>query len=396
MAIGETLPSEVREYQDHQTGTRIRQLTNCRTHSHHPYFTTSGLWDGGRQMLIASDRGNARNIYSVAMDSGELTQITDFGPEEHPRLQTLYINPTRPEVYFLNDNTMYAVDLHTRERRELYRPPEGYNAMSFSCTADGSQLCMSIGEDLSSKIHMDLGHGYVGFHEYSAARPDCRIVAIPTTGGEARTVFQEAFWLNHVNASTALPDVLTYCHEGPWDTIDQRMWRLEISTGHTQPLRPQSPGETIGHEYWFADGQRIGYHGTRPATDADAPETIGPRGVHLFGYISHDNTGQREVDFPHGSYHFHSIDETLIVGDGGAEHPCLLLWRLGDGQYEGPRKLLTHRGSWHVQYLHVHPRMFRDAAGETKVLYTADPQGYGQVYIADVPDFDSLPPLEEK
>jgi hypothetical protein len=27
----------------------------------------------------------------------------------------------------------------------------------------------------------------------------------------------------------------------------------------------------------------------------------------------------------------------------------------------------------------------------TQVVYTADPQGYGQVFVVDVPDFESLP-----
>ena len=38
--------------------------------------------------------------------------------------------------------------------------------------------------------------------------------------------------------------------------------------------------------------------------------------------------------------------------------------------------------------MHVHPCVH---ANGTKVLYTADPQGYGQVFIVDVPDWDALP-----
>jgi len=56
--------------------------------------------------------------------------------------------------------------------------------------------------------------------------------------------------------------------------------------------------------------------------------------------------------------------------------------------------LAVHRGSFHVQILHVHPRMFAGRDGQIRVLYSADPQGYGNVYVADVPEFESLPEAE--
>jgi oligogalacturonide lyase len=384
MPAGQVLPSRSRSFEDPRTGTRITQLTDHRAHSHHLYFTTSGLWDGGRRLLIVSHRGDCENLYSVELATGELTQITDFRPEAHPGLQGAYINPARDEAYFVLNNELLAVDLRTYRQRVLFRAPAEFNARSFSVTADGRRICQVCNEDLSDRIRMDLGHGYVGFAEYSAARPLSRIVVIPLDGGEPRTAWEERFWIGHVNTSTALANILTFCHEGPWRTIDQRMWILDIDKGKPTPLRPQRPGETIGHEYWFADGLTVGYHGTH----AD--------GTHIFGRIRWDGTGAREWEFPHGSTHFHSADERLIVGDGYRDRPHLLLWRLAEDAYEGPRVLLTHRGSWHVQIVHVHPRMFADAEGNLRVCYTADPQGYGNVYIADVPaDFELLPRLEQ-
>jgi oligogalacturonide lyase len=78
----------------------------------------------------------------------------------------------------------------------------------------------------------------------------------------------------------------------------------------------------------------------------------------------------------------------LVVGDGDSDNPYLLLWRFGDGQFEGPKVLAWHRGSFHIQRVHLHPCF--NAEG-TQIVYTADPQGYGQVFVVDVPDFNSLP-----
>ncbi|MFN2129105.1 MAG: hypothetical protein ACK2VD_01165 [Anaerolineae bacterium] len=38
--------------------------------------------------------------------------------------------------------------------------------------------------------------------------------------------------------------------------------------------------------------------------------------------------------------------------------------------------------------MHVHPSFSPDGQ---YVVYTADPQGYGQVFTVDVPEFDALP-----
>jgi len=374
--------SEGRTFQDPLTGATIRQVTDWRAHSYHLYFTQNDLWDGGRRMVIVSHRGNAENLYSVELSSGELTRITDFDSAAQPHLQRTFVNPRRDEAYFINDGTLLAVDLHSGTLRPLWALPAGYNTSICSCTADGKTVCLSLREDLSDRIRMDLTHGYVGFVEYFEARPHCQIVTVSVDGGDARVIYDRRCWVGHVNTSPTLPDVLTFCHEGPWDRVDHRIWMLRTTGGEPTKLRPQGPGERIGHEYWFADGERVGYHGTRGD-------------VNRFGWTRWDGSGGRDYNFPYGSLHFHSLDETFIVGDGGPQRPHLRLWRLCGDTYEGPRILTRHRGTFHAQILHVHPRMFRDPVdGRLRIVYTADTREYGNVYIADVGEFESLPAAE--
>ena len=161
--------------------------------------------------------------------------------------------------------------------------------------------------------------------------------------------------------------------------MEQRIWGLNIDTGECWPIRPQVPEEAIGHEYWMADGEHIGYHGRTPQ---------GP----VYGSIRYDNRDRVEAPFPYGSTHFHSVGLRLIVGDGGRDNPYLLLWRMVDGAFQGPKVLAWHRGSFHTQRVHVHPTF--NAEG-TQVAYTADPQGYGQVFLVDIPEWDALPNRED-
>ena len=376
------MPIEGRLLTDPATGVTLRQITDTRGHSHHLYFTSSGLFDGGRQLLICSHRNNAANFYGVDLDTWQLRKISDFAPADDPVLLTGIVNPHRSEVYVFNDRQLLAVDLTSGAHRPLYRIADGFVQGNPAVTADGRTVCFIEREDLSGRINTDLMNGYVGFTETFEARPHCRILALDVESTQTRILHEDDCWLGHCNASPTEPDQLTFCHEGPWTRL-QRLWGLTISTGQVRPLRPQTPpDEAIGHEYWFANGRRVGYHGW-----------LNPQ-THLFGHVKYDGTDLHEFPWHGKSMHFHSIDETLIVGDGGPQNPWLHLWQLRDGAYVGPKALLKHRGSFHVQILHVHPRMFVDRAGQTCILYTADHNGYGNVFLVEVPDFDSLPDLD--
>ena len=197
--------------------------------------------------------------------------------------------------------------------------------------------------------------------------------------------------MSHINTSPVLPDVLTYCHEGPWHRVEQRIWGLNIQTGETWKIRDQE-GQNIavGHEYWFADGEHIGYHG-RPRDG---------KGNHIFGFIKWDNSDHTEINFPFHATHFHSLDETMMVGDGtpasvfsrtdtGAQPYIQLFKRDGDG-YIGPRILAFHRSTFNDQHAHCHPRFTPDGKS---VLYTSDLTSYSNMYLVDVGDFENLPEM---
>ncbi|MEZ4584315.1 MAG: hypothetical protein R3A10_22240 [Caldilineaceae bacterium] len=105
--------------------------------------------------------------------------------------------------------------------------------------------------------------------------------------------------------------------------------------------------------------------------------------------MRYDGREQQEVAFPHTTGHIHSNDFNLIVGDGGR---VVRLWQwTGDG-FAGPKALCRHDSSMHIQQTHVHPRFSPDGA---TVVFTSDVSGYGNVYMVDLPDFATLPDLED-
>jgi oligogalacturonide lyase len=383
MAIGERFPAEWRTFVDDHTGVEIRQLTNYKGHSHHFYFTNSGWYDGGRKLLFGADRNNRTNLFSIDLAGGEVTQLTD-NDQPPPPAETSFLfaslNPRRAEVYFWHGRDLVALDLERLVERVLYQAPAGYMTNMTNITADGKYVCTGLYEDLSDRFRVDLLHGYVGFHEYWEAMPHSQVVRIDTDSGAAEVVFEENYWIGHVNTSPTLPHMLTFCHEGPWQKVDNRIWGLDLGTGQTWKIRPTPAGERVGHEYWLADGEQIGYHGHSAG------------GGPFYGSIRYDNTGRVEAPFPADSTHFHSNDLSLIVGDGTRTAPNLLLWRFRDGLFDGPRVVLAHHGSFHVQILHVHPRFSPDGK---HILFSSDMSGYGNVYLVATPDFDTLPRLDD-
>jgi oligogalacturonide lyase len=374
IGIGSRWEPEKHVYLDPISGATVHQLTNYRGHSNHFYFTYPCWYDGGRKIVFYSDRENHTNLFGVDLESGDIIQLTDLDPAKG-HVSSLSKNPVREEIYFYQGDTLVALDLVSLDTRPLYTRPEGRVGGGANATADGKYICTGHHEDLSDRIMMDLGHGYVGFDEYWEAHPHSTIIKVPIGGGPPEVVYEENYWLGHINASPKLANIITFCHEGPWHKVENRIWGLKLNTGEAWQIRPNAPGEAIGHEYWMPDGEHIGYHGRT----AQGP---------VYGSIRYDNTDQIEALFEGHCWHFHSYGLDLVVGDGDSQNPYLLLWRFRDGQFEGPKVLVWHRGSFHIQRVHLHPCF--NAEG-TQVVYTSDPQGYGQVFVVDVPEFDSLP-----
>lgn len=362
---------------DRTSGLPVTQHTDYRGHSHHFYFTNPGWIDNGRRLLFSSDRANRTNLYALDLESGSIEQITDLEPVPLPReleFVRAAVNPVTDEAYFFHDRSLLGIDPTTKRSRLIAELAPGYVVSQLNVTADGLSIVYSEHEDLSDTIETDFLRGYVGFPETWAAKPHSRVTRAAVDGSGTRVVFEEDYWIGHANTSPANPAHATFCHEGPWDRVDHRIWGLDLVTGRAHRIRPTRPGETIGHEYWYADGERIGYHGRL----AD--------GRSVFGRCRLDGSDRYEHAMSGVTGHTFSLDERVIVGDGGG---VIRAWQWTDEGYDGPRVLCEHRSSSKIQQLHPHPRI--DPTG-SYVVFTSDVTGYGNVYTVPLPDdIRSLP-----
>ncbi|WP_121741498.1 oligogalacturonate lyase family protein [Natronorubrum halophilum] len=379
---GRTLPAEREQYDDPETGASVTRLTSDpEADSRHLYFTEPGWDDDGRRLLFRSDRGGTRQLYSVALESGELTQLTDL-PDDISGVTRI---ATEPTALFWCDERLVALDLETLAVTLLYELPDGYTGSIAAGTADGQRAVTALSEALDLERDPDDRERWIA--DRMDAGPHSKVISIPLSGGEPMVHVENDRWLNHVNASPTRPELVTYAEEGLWEDVD-RIRALDLETDETWVVRPTDADEAVGHEYWLADGETIGYHGWRGGRDD--PDAF-------FGHVRYDGTDRREWPAPDLYTHFHSNTRNLVVGDGtyrGAPFDLLWSWDDEDGGYRTPRKLVAHGWSGDDD---VHPHSRLSPNGD-RVVFDSSRAREGtdsDVYLVDVPDdLEELPTFD--
>ena len=173
-------------------------------------------------------------------------------------------------------------------------------------------------------------------------------------------------WMGHCNTSPSDPDLLTFCHEGPWTRVQHRVWSYHVPSGKAVPVGPAPTAKAcVGHEYWLADGSGMAFHGY----DDEARPCLG-----IIDAYSHEWTRWPQAT---KSKHTHSIDGHTFVGDGDTAFPNLWLWkRDGDDLGRSGSPLATHGGGWSIQRVHPHPRFTPDGRSNIHQRCRGSPRVY--------------------
>jgi len=247
-----------------------------------------------------------------------------------------------------------------------------------SVTAEGRFVVTSLFENLSDRFAVDLFASGAGFREYFEAKPESKIVAVPSDGGPAQEVHKDRNWIGYTLASPTQAHLMIFKHVGPAERVEQPIFGVDLRGGKPWAIRAKkAAGEQLKSIQWLADGERIAYHAQRGEE-------------HFLGSIRYDNKDLREIRLPGDLGHFHGNSLEMIAADhrGDAVNRLIRLYRVNYERLDGPRILAEHRGSFNVQQLHAHPRI---SADNKKVIFTSDRSGYGQIYEAEIMNYESLP-----
>lgn len=378
--IAREYPSEKHTYCDDTTGLEVTRLTGGGGNNYSFYFTDNSFSLGDREIYFMSDRASRvpeiYNLFKMDLESGRILQLTDEarGIEIHRHTKT----PDSEIVVYVTGNQLKKLMTKTGQCDLLYHAEAGIVLGAPFISPDKRYVGILRNEDVSVLI----GANYSGFKETMFATKKAWVTLIDLQTGRATDVYEDTHWLGHFQFAPDDSTVAMFCHEGPWNLVQQRIWILDTVQRTVRPCFRQTEDDCVGHEFWtrdgliFFDNRRRGHDGTITSSKNQATVSRGDHGqIPYLGLADRAGNVLQKIDLPYYCNHYHAnSDHTLLVGDG-VEDLVLIDIR---GEQPVLRTLCSHRTSWYTQQTHCHPTFAWD--GE-KILFTSDRDGKCQLYL---------------
>ncbi|HMQ62998.1 MAG TPA: oligogalacturonate lyase family protein [Flavilitoribacter sp.] len=268
-----------------------------------PFVQQTG--DEGDKMVFYGRVDSFMNLFAINLKTLEIDQLTD----RQERISGEIIAPKSREAFYQVKDSVFATGIDNGQTRLVYVFPEDFQSTITTLNADETLLAGSWASPEKQKIYAAYPDKSSYFERIYDARILHTLFTVNVQTGELKKLYSEKAWLNHVQFSPTDPNLLMYCHEGPWHKVN-RIWTIDIRTGQTRLMHERTVDREIaGHEFFGRDGKKIWF-------DLQIPrgETFYLAGADL-------ETGEEtryRLDRNEWSIHFNiSPDQTLFAGDGG-------------------------------------------------------------------------------
>ena len=293
--VGEWITAPVQRLHDKHSGVAFDVLTGGVGNNRHIYFNRANFTHDGKFIIFLSDRTGSWQVYAYDIARQRLRRLTEATLD--PGRPS--IDPCRPLLYYTQGDAVHRLHLKTLEEAVVYRhaTPPGGAFLLMDISGDGQYLgFMEIGPYERAPDET------ADFVRRFEARPLSSFWIATADGANVWKVHEEERHLQHLLFNPTDPATLMYCHEGPWDRVEQRLWLMHWDGSHIRPLRYQeTPDLAIGHEYWVADGRHVDYvrHCKgRPTAICRIDTLSGIETVlthHPYSHFISDQTGNRIV-----------------------------------------------------------------------------------------------------
>ncbi len=385
---GSVIYNQFEDYIDSITGAKVTRLTNPDHVSHHMYFYHNMITRDGKKLLYCAQIDGERQLYLLDMETGEAVQLTEgAGIEDYSGM----LSPDDKYLFYIQEKRFMKMNLKTGETDCYYESPQGWKGSSPGPSDD--YRYMAIVETKEDTVAVKHGEGWNFFRENCLARPLCRIVYIDVENKISHVVMEEHCWLGHTQIRPHDPDTILFCHEGPYDVIDARLWLVQSDGSRLRCCRKQPEDLILTHEFWLPDGKKFAFV---------YRETTGKKIENI--RMIEPETLEEEIFMECSPYaHFiTSRDGAYMVGDSqGSDIPIHLLDHtkkeekkeiqndfiyIIDVKKKEERRLCYHGTSWKAIYgnpqdAHPHPFFTND---NRYVIFTSDKDGMPALYRAEV------------
>lgn len=390
--IGQTWKSEIREFHDEKTDRLIKQLTTTGNNVH-LYFTENSFDANKNEIIFFSDRASGEdkaphedpfyNLFRLNLDTGIIEQLTDEPVTVSENRVTK--TPDSHIVVYTTGNQIKKLDTETAKISVVYEGTGNYSIGGPSISHNRRYIAFCRNE----KAAVYRGPNYAGFKESFYLIKDGRITLAYLDGCGSFDVYKDTHWLSHFQFCPDDSTLATFCHEGPWNLVTQRIWLLDFVSHEARPCFRQQEQDSIGHEFWTQDGYIFfddrgpGHDGTITSdrTQAVVTDIAVKQQSEMIPFVGlADRHGRivKHIDMPYYCNHYHANPEnTVLVGDDVDD---LVLIDIS-GSEATLDVLCNHKTSWHTQSAHCHPTWSWDGS---RILYASDYGGKVNLYLAEL------------
>ncbi|MEO5917825.1 MAG: oligogalacturonate lyase family protein [Luteolibacter sp.] len=309
------------EWVDPDTGHRVVQLST-EPGSESLYFNLNPFTPDGRKMVITSPDG----ISLVDLATRSVEKIVSGRPH------IIMVGRKTGQIYYVDSKTengatsrlVCSIDPATKAVREILKLERGQSVSTVN--ADETLLGGTFTErtDWDTNSYFEGGPNRRTEARTADQQRDSKgqlmverldkhypmgLFFHNIATGETKSVNRGTDWLGHLQFSPTDPDLLMFCHEGPWHKVD-RIWTIRSDGSDLKLIHKRTMiMEIAGHEFWSADGKSIWY------------DLQTPRGEDFWvaGYeVSSGVRTQYHLQRDEWSVHFNvSPGLTFFSGDGG-------------------------------------------------------------------------------
>ena len=369
--------------QDPDTGVEVTRLTPPEVTCHRNYFYQKCFTNDGNKLLFAGEFDGNWNYYLLDIAAGEALQLTEgsgdntFGGFLSPDDKSLY--------YVKNERTLLEVNLETLVEREVYRVPADW--VGYGTWVANSDCTKLVGIEISKDDWVPLNDWKI-FHDFFHKGPNCRLLRVDLQTGESAVIHQEKNWLGHPIYRPFDDNTVAFCHEGPHDLVDARMWMVNEDGSNVRKVKEHAEGESCTHEFWVPNGSSLMY----------VSYLKGQQGRTIYSYNPETGANAEVMQMPACSHLMSNFDGTLLVGDGSGtpvdvkdtsgytidNDPYLYAFDVVKKAYF---RVARHDTSWATfansrQVTHPHPSFTPD---DSAILFSSDKDGKPALYIAKIP-----------
>jgi oligogalacturonide lyase len=309
------------EWIDKDTGHKLIRLTRGDGSNRSFYFHNNpfipALDDEGDLMVFYGSqqagetdriyrRRISRQLYSVNLKTLEIKQLT-----RHPGwIFGEIVGKKRREAFYQSRDTVFAVNVDNTESRVVYIFPDSIDrAFVTTLNADENILAGAFSTVRKDSILRNNPRKSDFFNLIFEAKLPHTLFTINIETGELEYIHSDTAWINHVQFSPTDPEMLMFCHEGPWHLLD-RIWLINITEKKLRLMHKRTVHREIaGHEFFSRDGNTIWF------------DLQIPRGETFYLASADVKTGdekQYALKRDEWSVHFNiSPDQKTFAGDGG-------------------------------------------------------------------------------